>query len=91
MEVMLIVLFPDFSGELNSTIIGVAYLSFTNFISVAFLIMRSCMLVLCGVRFDEGFVDRVDIVIVIARMFFRWVHGLVIVCRCFREIYHYLL
>ena len=56
MEVMLTVLFPDFSGELNSTIIGVVYLSFTNFISVACLIIRSCMSVLyrLGLVRDSG-------------------------------------
>ena len=48
MEAMLIVLFPEFKGELNSIIIGVVYLSFTNFISVAYLIMRSRVLVLYG-------------------------------------------
>ena len=30
-DAMLIALFPDFSGELNSTITGVVYLSFTIF------------------------------------------------------------
>ena len=48
MEAMLIVLFPEFKGELNSIIIGVVYLSFTNFISVACLIMRSRVFVLYG-------------------------------------------
>ena len=47
-EVMLIVLFPDFSGELNSKIIDIVYVSFTNFISVAYLVMRSRMSVLFG-------------------------------------------
>ena len=36
---MLIVLSPDVSGELNSIVTGVVYLSFTNFIYDACLIM----------------------------------------------------
>ena len=53
MDTILIVLLPDFSGELNSTIIGFVYLYFPNFISVACLIIRSRMSVLyrlCLVR-----------------------------------------
>ena len=53
MEAMLIVLFPDFRGELNSTIIGVVYMSFTNFISVACLIMRSRISVFYGLGLVE--------------------------------------
>ena len=48
MDAMLIVLLPDFNGELNSTIIGVVYLSFTNFISVACLIILSLISLLYG-------------------------------------------
>ena len=47
-DAMLIVLLPDLRRELNSTIIGVVYLSLTNFISVACLIILSCILVLYG-------------------------------------------
>ena len=46
MDAMFIVLLPDLRGELNYAIIGAVYLSFTNFISVACLIMRSRMYVL---------------------------------------------
>ena len=45
---MFIVLLPDLRGELNSTIIGVVYLSFTNFISVVYLIIRSRVSMLYG-------------------------------------------
>ena len=48
MDAILIVLLPDLMGELNSTTIGVVYLSFTNFISFACLIIRSRMSVLYG-------------------------------------------
>ena len=48
MDAIFIVLLPDFSGELNSSIIGVVCLSFTNFIFVTCLIMRSRMPVLYG-------------------------------------------
>ena len=48
MDAILTALFPDFSGELDSTIIGVVYLSFTNFIFVACFIMRSRMSVFYG-------------------------------------------
>ena len=48
MDAILIVLLPDLMGELNSTTIGVVYLSFTNLISVACLIIRSRMSVLYG-------------------------------------------
>ena len=48
MDATLTVLLPDFSGELSLAIIGVVYLSFTNFIFVACLIMRSRMSVLYG-------------------------------------------
>ena len=45
---MLMILFPDLRGELNSTIMGVVYLSYTNFISVACLIILSRISVLYG-------------------------------------------
>ena len=48
MDATLTVLLPDFSGELSLAIIGVVYLSFTNFIFVACLITRSRMSVLYG-------------------------------------------
>ena len=41
--VLLIVLSPDLSGELNSTTAGVVNLSLTNFISDGCLIMRFIM------------------------------------------------
>ena len=47
-DAMLIVLLPDLRGELNSTIIGVVYLSLTNFISVACVIILSRIYVLYG-------------------------------------------
>ena len=48
MDVMFMVLFPVLRGELNSTIIGVVYLSFTNLISVACLLIPSRIPVLYG-------------------------------------------
>ena len=48
MDAILIVLLYDLMGELNSTTIGVVYLSFTNLISVACLIIRSRIPVLYG-------------------------------------------
>ena len=48
MDAMFMVLFPVLRGELNSTIIGVVYLSFTNLISVACLIIISRISVLYG-------------------------------------------
>ena len=48
MDTMFIVLLPDLRGELNSRIIGVGYLSFANFISVACLIIRSRISMLYG-------------------------------------------
>ena len=48
MEVMCIMLLSDLRGDLNSTIIGVVYLSFTNFISIACLIILSRISVVYG-------------------------------------------
>ena len=48
MDVMFMVLFPDLRGELNSTIMGAIYLSFTNLISVTCLIILSRISVLYG-------------------------------------------
>ena len=48
MDTMFIALLPDLRGELNSRIIGVGYLSFANFISVACLIIRSRISMLDG-------------------------------------------
>ena len=47
-DTMMIVLLPDLRGELNSTIIGVVYLSLTNCISVACVIILSRIYVLYG-------------------------------------------
>ena len=46
--VMLMVLFPNLRGKLNITVTGVVYLSFTNFVSDACLIMRSRISMLYG-------------------------------------------
>ena len=48
LDTIFMVLFPVLGGELNSTIIGVVYLSFTNLISVACLIIISRISVLYG-------------------------------------------
>ena len=48
MDVIFIVLLSDLIGEINCTIIGGVYLSFTNFISVACLIILFLMSLLYG-------------------------------------------
>ena len=86
MDTILIVLLPDFSGELNSTIIGLVYLSFP-----ICCVLDHTIAYVGDVRvmFSEGFSARVDIVTV--EILFSWVHCLVIVCRCFRKICDFLL
>ena len=51
---MLIVLSPDLSGDLNSIVTGIVYLSLNFFISHAYLIMRSLIFLLY--RFLAGLV-----------------------------------
>ena len=81
MDTMFIVLLPDLRGELKSTIIGVVYLSFTNLINVACVIMRSRMSMLYGFG-----VVRLSATVVDDSSSGRRRHDLVIVWRCVRGI-----
>ena len=58
---MLIVLSPNLSSELNSIVTGVVYLSFTNFISDAYLIIWSLISLLYIFVVGMVAIDLVDL------------------------------